>query len=111
MFAQTVLLYPALLALLALGAGLLVERASAVVLPPALLPMLGAAALVALSQLCTYVSAVAPTTQQKRSPGATARLSWVTDAISVRGSPRSSSTSTGSRSSWSSTVGYVALSA
>ena len=27
MFAQTVLLYPALLALLALGAGLLVERA------------------------------------------------------------------------------------
>jgi len=62
MFAQTVLLYPALLALLALGAGLLVERASAVALPPALLPMLGAAALVALSQLCTYVSAVAPAT-------------------------------------------------
>src|SRR5437660_961672 len=62
MFAQTVLLYPALLALLALGAGLLVERASAVALPPALLPMLGAAALVALSQLCTYVAAIAPAT-------------------------------------------------
>src|SRR5204863_8521279 len=37
-------------------------------------------------------------------PGLTARLSWVTDAISVRGSPRSSSTSTVSRSSWSSST-------
>src|SRR5438128_399306 len=62
MFAETVLLYPALLALLALGAGLLVERASAVQLPPALLPMLGASALLALSQLSTYVSAIAPAT-------------------------------------------------
>ncbi len=49
-------------------------------------------------------SATEPGTQQKRSPGPMARLSCVTDAISVRGSPRSSSTSTESRSSWSSTL-------
>ena len=85
MFAQTVLLYPALLALLALGAGLLVERASAVALPPALLPMLGAAALVALSQLCTYVAAIAPATPYVLAAAACAGFALGGKALRTRG--------------------------
>src|SRR2546426_105946 len=61
MFLLTVLVYPALLALLCLGAGLLVDRVSGSFLPAALLPALGAAALIALSQLLTFAPALAPT--------------------------------------------------
>jgi hypothetical protein len=62
MFVATALLYPCVLAALCLGAGLLVDRASGRFLPAPLLPCVGAAALIALSQLSTYVAAVAPAT-------------------------------------------------
>ncbi|HTA06537.1 MAG TPA: hypothetical protein VK774_09260, partial [Solirubrobacteraceae bacterium] len=62
MFALTVFVYPLVLALLCLGAGLAVDRCSGRWLPIALLPSVGAAALVALSQLSTSLSALAPAT-------------------------------------------------
>src|ERR1700689_2396912 len=62
MFVATALLYPCVLAALCLGAGLLVDRASGRFLPAPLLPGVGAAALIALSHLSTYVAAVAPAT-------------------------------------------------
>ncbi len=62
MFALTVFVYPLVLALLCLGAGLAVDRCSGRWLPLALLPSVGAAALVALSQLSTSLSALAPAT-------------------------------------------------
>ncbi|MCA1682975.1 MAG: hypothetical protein LC685_03130 [Actinobacteria bacterium] len=62
MFALTTLVYPALLAALCLGAGLLVDRASGEFLPGALLPVVGAAALIAVSQLSTDIPGVAPAT-------------------------------------------------
>ena len=62
MFVLTTLVYPVVLALLCLGAGLLVDRASAGVLPAMLLLTSGAAALIVLSQLTTYVAPVAPAT-------------------------------------------------
>jgi hypothetical protein len=62
MFVLTTLVYPVVLALLCLGAGLLVDRASAGVLPAMLLLMTGAAALIAVSQLTTYVASIAPAT-------------------------------------------------
>jgi hypothetical protein len=62
LFALTVLVYPAVLALLCLGAGLLIDRCSGGFLPAALLPCVGAAALIALSQLSTYVAPIAPAT-------------------------------------------------
>ncbi len=62
MFLATALLYPCVLAALCLGAGLLVDRASGRFLPAPLLPCVGAAVLIALSQLSTYVAAVAPAT-------------------------------------------------
>ena len=49
--------YPLVLALLCVGAGLLVDRCSGGFLPAALLPSVGAAALIALSQLSTYIVA------------------------------------------------------
>ncbi|HTC73675.1 MAG TPA: hypothetical protein VK655_12370, partial [Solirubrobacteraceae bacterium] len=55
MFALTTLVYPVVLALLCVGAGLLVDRCSGGWLPGALLPTVGVAALIALSQLTTYV--------------------------------------------------------
>jgi len=59
---QTTLLYPCVLALLCVGAGLLVDRASGGFLPGALLPAVGAAALIGVSQLTTYsVSAASAT--------------------------------------------------
>jgi len=61
-FVATALLYPCVLAALCLGAGLLVDRASGRFLPAPLLPCVGAAALIALSQLSTYVAFVAPAT-------------------------------------------------
>lgn len=56
------LVYPLALALLCVGAGLLVDRCSGRFLPAALLPSVGAAALIALSQLGTYVSPLAQAT-------------------------------------------------
>ncbi len=56
------LVYPLALALLCAGAGLLVDRCSGRFLPAALLPSVGAAALIALSQLSTYAYPLAPAT-------------------------------------------------
>jgi hypothetical protein len=62
LFALTVLAYPLALALLCVGAGLLIDRCCGGFLPAALLPGVGAAALIALSQLSTYVHPLAPAT-------------------------------------------------
>jgi hypothetical protein len=62
MFVLTALVYPAALALLCVGAGLLVDRFSGRFLPGALLPVVGAAALIAASQLSTYAWPVAEAT-------------------------------------------------
>ena len=62
MFLLSTLVYPLVLALLCLGTGLLVERASGVHLPGALLLGLGVAALIGATQLLTYVPAIAPAT-------------------------------------------------
>lgn len=62
MFASTALVYPCVLALLCTGAGLLADRLSGGRLPAGLLPALGVATLIAVSQLTTYVSALAPAT-------------------------------------------------
>jgi hypothetical protein len=62
LFALTVLVYPLVLALLCLGAGLAVDRGGGGFLPGALLPVVGLAALVALSQLSTWIAPLAPAT-------------------------------------------------
>jgi hypothetical protein len=62
MFAATTLAYPCVLALLCVGAGLLADRLSGGGLAAALLPAIGAAALIGVSQLTTYFSAAAPAT-------------------------------------------------
>jgi hypothetical protein len=62
MFALTTLVYPTVLAVLCVGAGLLVDRLSGSFLPAALLPAIGAAALIAVSQLSTYLAPLAPAT-------------------------------------------------
>jgi hypothetical protein len=62
MFIANALVYPLVLALLCAGAGLLTDRLSGGVLPGALLVVVGAAALIALSQLSTYVSPLASAT-------------------------------------------------
>jgi hypothetical protein len=62
MFLATVLLYPCLLAALCLGTGLLVDRLSGGFLPGPLLLAVGAAGLIALSQLSTYIYPIAPAT-------------------------------------------------
>jgi hypothetical protein len=62
LFALTVFAYPLALALLCTGAGLLIDRASGGFLPAALLPAVGVAALIALSQLSTYAAWLAPAT-------------------------------------------------
>ncbi len=59
---QATLLYPCLLAVLCVGAGLLVDRASGWSLPGVLLPVIGASALIGLSQLTTYIVFLAPAT-------------------------------------------------
>ncbi|HEX3511027.1 MAG TPA: hypothetical protein VHT27_08005 [Solirubrobacteraceae bacterium] len=61
-FLATAVLYPCALAALALGAGLLVDRAAGGTLAPALLLSAGVAALIALSQLLTFMSPLAPAT-------------------------------------------------
>jgi hypothetical protein len=62
MFVLTTLVYPVVLGALCLGAGLLVDRCWTGALPASLLLPLGAAALIALSQLTTYAHALAPAT-------------------------------------------------
>jgi len=62
MFVATVLLYPCALAALCTGAGLMVDRCSGSWLPAPLLLTVGAAALIALSQLSTYIHFLAPAT-------------------------------------------------
>ncbi|MGO8904678.1 MAG: hypothetical protein ACLQMH_03530 [Solirubrobacteraceae bacterium] len=62
MFALTTLVYPVVLAALSVGAGLLVDRCSGGFLPAALLPTVGVAALIAVSQLFTYAAPLAPAT-------------------------------------------------
>ncbi len=62
MFALTTLVYPAALALLCIGAGLLVDRCSGGWLPGVLLPTVGGAGLIALSQIVTYVPSLAAAT-------------------------------------------------
>ena len=61
-FVATVALYPCVLAALCAGAGMLVDRCSGSWLPAPLLPAVGAAALIALSQLSTYIYPLAPAT-------------------------------------------------
>ena len=62
MFVATAFVYPLVLAALCVGAGLLVDRLSGGFLPALLLPTVGAAALIAVSQLETYVAFAAPGT-------------------------------------------------
>jgi hypothetical protein len=62
MFTLTALVYPIVLAILCVGCGLLVDRLCGAALPAGLLVTVGAAALIALSQLSTYVAALAPAT-------------------------------------------------
>ena len=62
MFLATVLVYPCVLAVLCAGAGLLVDRISGGFLPAPLLLPVGVAALIAVSQLTTFLSPVAPAT-------------------------------------------------
>jgi hypothetical protein len=62
MFVLTALVYPCVLALLCVGAGLLVDRASGGWLPGMLLGAIGAAGLIAVSQLTTYATVAAPAT-------------------------------------------------
>jgi hypothetical protein len=62
MFVLSALAYPSALALLCIGAGLLVDRCSGGFLPAALLGSVGAATLIALSQLSTYAYPLAPAT-------------------------------------------------
>ncbi len=62
MFVFTTLVYPVVLACLCVGAGLLVDRAGGGRLAGALLPAVGAAALIAISQLTTYAAPLAPAT-------------------------------------------------
>jgi hypothetical protein len=57
-----VFVYPVLLGVLCVGSGLLVDRVSGGFLPVALLAPVGAAGLIALSQLLTYVPSLAPVT-------------------------------------------------
>ena len=62
MFILTAFIYPCVLELACVGAGLLVDRLCGRFLPAVLLPAVGAAALIGLSQLTTYTSITAPAT-------------------------------------------------
>jgi hypothetical protein len=62
MFVLTTLVYPVVLALLCLGAGLLVDLTSGSRLAAMLLPAVGMAALIVLAQLTTYLAPIAPAT-------------------------------------------------
>jgi hypothetical protein len=62
MFLLTTIVYPCVFALVCVGTGLAVDRASGRFLPAVMLPALGAAALIGVSQLTTYVPSIAPAT-------------------------------------------------
>jgi hypothetical protein len=62
MFVLATLLYPCVLALLCAGSGLLIDRVSGSFLPGVLLPAIGAAGLLGVSQLTTYSVVAAPAT-------------------------------------------------
>jgi hypothetical protein len=62
MFVSTTLVFPVLLALLCVGTGLLIDRVSGGLLPGALLPAIGLAGLIAVSQLTTDAESIAPAT-------------------------------------------------
>jgi hypothetical protein len=62
MFVLTTLVYPVVLALLCVGAALLVDRASGGFLPAMLFPAVGAAVLIVVSQLSTYAAPLAQAT-------------------------------------------------
>ncbi|MGB2710520.1 MAG: hypothetical protein WBC33_03325, partial [Conexibacter sp.] len=59
-FLLAVIVFPLLLAVLSLGAGLLVERAAGLALPALLLVPLGFAAIVGVTQATTWSGATAP---------------------------------------------------
>lgn len=60
MYLLTVVLYPITLALLCVGAGLLVDRIGGSILPGALIPLVGMATLIGLTQLTTWIAWLAP---------------------------------------------------
>jgi hypothetical protein len=62
MFLLTTIVYPCVFALVCVGTGLAVDRASGRFLPAVMLPVVGAAALIGVSQLTTYVPSIAPAT-------------------------------------------------
>jgi hypothetical protein len=62
MFLATALVYPCVLAVLCAGAGLMADRCGGGFLPASLLISVGAATLIALSQLTTYLAPLAPVT-------------------------------------------------
>jgi hypothetical protein len=78
MFVLTTLVYPLVLAALCIGTGLLVDRSCGGWLPGLLLPAAGAAALIGLSQLTTYVAPVAQATPYLMTAAALAgfALAW-----------------------------------
>jgi hypothetical protein len=92
MFLATALVYPCVLAVLCAGAGLLVDRISGGFLPLPLLLPVGAAALIAVSQLTTYVSPAAPATPSALA--ATAVAGWWLGSRRVSGLVR------GRRANW-----------
>ena len=87
MFALTALAYPCVLALLCVGAGLLIDRVSGSWLPGMLLAVVGAAALIAVSQLTTYVTFAAAATPYALAPVAVAgfALGWAAVERFARG--------------------------
>ena len=64
----TWLVFPVLLALLAVGCGLLVERLAGVRVPRALLPGLGLATLILVGQLALLTPATSPLTRSEETP-------------------------------------------
>jgi hypothetical protein len=72
-FVLSALVYPIVLALLCVGAGLAVDRASGGTVPGVLLPVVGVAALIAVCELTTYV------------PGVAAATPWVLAVVGVVG--------------------------
>ncbi len=76
MFIATALAYPCALALLCTGAGLLADRLAGGWVPAALLPALGAAALIGLTQLSTFISPIARATPFLAALAALAGLAW-----------------------------------
>jgi hypothetical protein len=81
-FLMVVVGFPLLLAVLALGAGLLVERIAAVELPPVLLPVVGFAALIVVSQFTTWLPS---TTLAPATPWIFVALALAGFALALRG--------------------------